>query len=278
MNCDELGLSFAGCGFLGIYHIGVASCLQLSAPQVLSNKIGGSSAGALCALTLACDIPLVEVTRLVLSLAMEARKNILGAFSPSFELTGIIRRKLESLLPNNVAEMVSGKFFVSITKTRKLKNLLVSEFHDKNDVIEAVLASSFVPVMSGFNLPKFRGKLSLDGIYSDALPLLGDFTITVSPFAGDVSISTPEVTRVKASLSYGSGGSFHVSKNNLCKLRHALIPPSILKMKSLCEQGFRDARRFLLSEECTISNVNKERIEGQCELPQDLSEVFNEFF
>lgn len=44
-------ISFAGCGFLGIYHIGVASCLLEQAPFLVENAqhIYGASAGALTA-------------------------------------------------------------------------------------------------------------------------------------------------------------------------------------------------------------------------------------
>lgn len=47
-------ISFAGCGFLGIYHIGVASCLQEQAPFLVENArhIYGASAGALTAASL----------------------------------------------------------------------------------------------------------------------------------------------------------------------------------------------------------------------------------
>ena len=47
-------ISFAGCGFLGVYHIGVASCLREHAPFLVANAthIYGASAGALTATTL----------------------------------------------------------------------------------------------------------------------------------------------------------------------------------------------------------------------------------
>lgn len=48
---DTMNLSLCGCGFLGIYHLGVAACLKQYAPSFLSTlqKIGGASAGALVA-------------------------------------------------------------------------------------------------------------------------------------------------------------------------------------------------------------------------------------
>lgn len=47
-------ISFAGCGFLGVYHIGVASCLREHAPFLVANAthIYGASAGALTATAL----------------------------------------------------------------------------------------------------------------------------------------------------------------------------------------------------------------------------------
>jgi predicted acylesterase/phospholipase RssA len=51
-----MNLSFSGCGFLGIYHVGVASCLKQYAPHLYAEKITGASAGALaaCALIANC--------------------------------------------------------------------------------------------------------------------------------------------------------------------------------------------------------------------------------
>lgn len=51
-------ISFAGCGFLGIYHIGVASCLVEQAPFLVQHAkhIYGASAGALTATALVTDV------------------------------------------------------------------------------------------------------------------------------------------------------------------------------------------------------------------------------
>lgn len=55
-----MNLSFAGCGFLGIYHVGVAVCFKKYAPHLLLDKISGASAGCLAATCLLCDMPLGE--------------------------------------------------------------------------------------------------------------------------------------------------------------------------------------------------------------------------
>lgn len=60
-------LSFAGCGFLGIYHIGVASCLLEKAPYLVkgATKLYGASAGALTASVLASQASLSKTDHLI---------------------------------------------------------------------------------------------------------------------------------------------------------------------------------------------------------------------
>lgn len=52
-----MNLSFAGCGFLGIYHVGVAACFRQYAPYVVLGKTSGASAGALAACSLILELP-----------------------------------------------------------------------------------------------------------------------------------------------------------------------------------------------------------------------------
>lgn len=71
----DLNFTFAGCGFMGIYHIGVASCLrEYAPPHTIKNKIGGASAGAMAAALLLCEAPLGELTTACLSLSVSSSK------------------------------------------------------------------------------------------------------------------------------------------------------------------------------------------------------------
>ena len=240
-------VSFAGCGFIGIYHIGVSACLKQFAPHLLMNKIGGSSAGAMCAVALVCDLSLVDMARNVVTLAYEINEKLLGPFNPSVNLHQKLKNAFESLFPENVAEQCNEKCFISITKASNKSNLLISEFESKEDLVEAVSASSFVPMMSGYIPPKFRGQYALDGGYSDNIPYLGGYTITVSPFAGDASICPSEESFHSLLLSYphGTGGTINLSTGNFRKLGDAIIPPNTRKMKEIFVQGYNDAKRYL---------------------------------
>ena len=292
-------ISFAGCGFIGIYHVGVSACLQQFSPHLLRQKIGGSSAGAMCALALVSgDISLEEMTRNVLILALQASNRILGPFNPNFNLHQMLVRYFEENLSENVAERVSGRLFVSLTKARNKKNVLVSEFSSKRDLIDAVCSSSFIPVISGWRPPTFRGQAAFDGGYSDNIPTLGEFTLTVSPFAGDASIcpcDSLSSQQTSLRVSHGTGGSVDISVENFSKLSKAIIPPDTSGMEALCCRGWNDAKKYLISEnmirckECSGSQVSISVSEEECTkcttlrnqaktntLPQELLKVFEE--
>lgn len=69
-------ISFAGCGFLGVYHIGVASCLREHAPFLVANAthIYGASAGALTATALVTGACLGERGRRGAGRAVSAQR------------------------------------------------------------------------------------------------------------------------------------------------------------------------------------------------------------
>jgi hypothetical protein len=50
--------------------------------------------------------------------------------------------------------------------------------------LQVVIASTFIPIFSGWLPPRYRGVRVIDGGYSDNLPILDGHTVTVSPFSG----------------------------------------------------------------------------------------------
>lgn len=80
----DWSISFAGCGFMGIYYVGVSSCILERAPHFIQGafKIYGASAGALMAAILTAGVPLGEQTT----------KHVcpLTQFSSCIDITGIL--------------------------------------------------------------------------------------------------------------------------------------------------------------------------------------------
>ncbi|XP_076369556.1 1-acylglycerol-3-phosphate O-acyltransferase Pnpla3-like isoform X3 [Tachypleus tridentatus] len=160
-----MNLSFAGCGFLGLYHVGVASCFKEYAPQILVDKIAGASAGALAACCLICNVPLGESTTDVLKIAVKARARALGPFHPGFDINGILHDGLVNMFPDDVHLRSNGRLHVSVTRVSDGENVLLTQFDSKEDLIQALLCSCFIPFYTGILPPKFHGVITPSNLY-----------------------------------------------------------------------------------------------------------------
>lgn len=239
-----MNVTFAGCGFLGIYHVGVASCFSVHAPKLVQNA-GGASAGALAACCMLCGCDLGSITEDVLNTASKARSNTLGPLHPRFDINQVLLDGLKRVLPHNAHEIVSGRLFVSLTRVSDRQNVVVSEFTSKEDLIQALLCSAFVPFYSGIIPPTFRGTRYVDGGISDNLPKVSEDTVTVSPFSGESHICPPSEEMSRYLQITVSNTHIHVTASNLYRLSRALFPPDPKVLGQMCKQGFNDAFNYL---------------------------------
>ncbi|XP_054399746.2 1-acylglycerol-3-phosphate O-acyltransferase PNPLA3 isoform X3 [Pongo abelii] len=194
-------LSFAGCGFLGFYHVGATRCLSEHAPHLLrdARMLFGASAGALHCVGVLSGIPLEQTLQVLSDLVRKARSRNIGIFHPSFNLTKFLRQGLYKYLPANVHQLISGKICISLTRVSDGKNVLVSDFRSKDEVVDALICSCFIPFYSGLIPPSFRGvvlgEICLRG-YLDAFRFLEEKGICNRPQPGLKSSSEgmdPEV-------------------------------------------------------------------------------------
>ena len=56
IDFQNLNISFNGCGFLGMYHVGVATALRTYVPHFRIENVSGASAGALAAVCLLANV------------------------------------------------------------------------------------------------------------------------------------------------------------------------------------------------------------------------------
>uniref|UniRef100_A0A8C6MM01 Acylglycerol transacylase n=1 Tax=Moschus moschiferus TaxID=68415 RepID=A0A8C6MM01_MOSMO len=231
-------LSFAGCGFLGFYHVGVTLCLSERAPHLLrhARKFFGASAGALhCALFLS-GIPLGR-SRILMDLTRSARSRNIGILHPAFSLSKCIREGLQRHLPDNVHQLLSGKMVISLTRVSDGENVLVSDFHSKDEVIDALYCSSYIPLVFGLIPPSFRGVRYVDGGITDNIPFVDTkTTITVSPFYGESDISP----KVKSTFILHEGFTklnLHFCTENLYLMFQSLFPPDVKVRGALSSGG-----------------------------------------
>uniref|UniRef100_A0A8C0ZQS5 Patatin-like phospholipase domain-containing protein 2 n=1 Tax=Castor canadensis TaxID=51338 RepID=A0A8C0ZQS5_CASCN len=277
-------ISFAGCGFLGVYHIGVASCLREHAPFLVANAthIYGASAGALTATALVTGACLGEAGANIIEVSKEARKRFLGPLHPSFNLVKTIRGCLLKILPADGHEHASGRLGISLTRVSDGENVIISHFNSKEELVQANVCSTFIPVYCGLIPPSLQGVRYVDGGISDNLPLYElKNTITVSPFSGESDIC-PQDSSTNIHELRVTNTSIQFNLRNLYRLSKALFPPEPMVLREMCKQGYRDGLRFLrrnaLLEACveprdlmtTLSNMLPVRLATAMMVPYTL--------
>jgi patatin-like phospholipase domain-containing protein 2 len=158
-NSYPINLSLSGCGFLGVYHIGVICAFKEHAPEILDDKMAGCSAGSLVAACAMSGCCLGQMCSDALEIAIRARSRALGPLHPTFSIVDIIRNGLRRILPPNAHEICSGRLFISLTRWKDNKNVIINQFHNREELIQVLICSSFVPYWSGIIPHKFRGEV-----------------------------------------------------------------------------------------------------------------------
>ncbi|XP_054400284.1 patatin-like phospholipase domain-containing protein 4 isoform X2 [Pongo abelii] len=225
----HINLSFAACGFLGIYHLGAASALCRHGKKLLQDvkAFAGASAGSLVAsVLLTAPEKIEECNQFTYKFAEEIRRQSFGAVTPGYDFMARLRSGMESILPPSAHELAQNRLHVSITNTKTRENHLVSTFSSREDLI----------------------KKWVDGGLTNALPILPvGRTVTISPFSGRLDISPQDKGQLDLYVNIAKQ-DIMLSLANLVRLNQALFPPSKRKMESLYQCGFDDTVKFLLKE------------------------------
>ncbi|XP_017288324.1 patatin-like phospholipase domain-containing protein 2 isoform X3 [Kryptolebias marmoratus] len=236
---EEWHMSFAGCGFRSMYYVGALSCILERVPQLVhgASTFGGASSGCLVAAALAVGIPIEKLCFMILITAKEARKHNLGVFHPTFSLLRVVQRSLLEMLPEDAHLRATGRLCVSLTQLNDGRNVLVSEFASREELIQVLMCSCFFPVYCGFIPPAYRGVRYMDGALSNNMPLFEHRnTITLSPFSGESDICPTEGTFNFFEAHYGN------------------------KLAEICHNGYMDALRFLRDRDLVGAECNPRRV------------------
>ncbi|KAG8089980.1 hypothetical protein GUJ93_ZPchr0011g28414 [Zizania palustris] len=154
------GFSFSAAGLLFPYHLGVAQCLIDRGYITERTPLAGSSAGAIICAVIASGNTMQDALQVTKVLAENCRSK-----GTAFRLGAVLKDVLDEFLPDDLHIRCNGRIRVAITQLSwRPRGLLVDHFDSKEDVISAVITSSFIP---GYLAPRpatfFRNRLCIDG-------------------------------------------------------------------------------------------------------------------
>ena len=236
--------SFSGCGFLLPFHLGAANVLQ---NQALLDKqtsyLAGASGGAIMAVGLASNISVHDMFTQVKDMATYCRQH-----GTVWKLEKYLRDALNQSLPSNSIDLMGNRVTIATTQIYPKPEIsFYNNFLSKKDVIEAIVASCFIPsYISPAPLTRYREGWHCDGGLIKIVPDLNNY-IKVCVFYQDIFGSS------NFDISPNLLQSSRFSNNQL--LKYALLPPSEKMLQRLYKQGEESAANWCDKEPNIYNNI-----------------------
>ncbi|NXE82492.1 PLPL1 protein, partial [Cochlearius cochlearius] len=219
---------FRGCSFLIAYEAGVLAAFQELSPDILksASRIYGASSGSIIATLGLCECDLGKGYALPFTL-YEWKLFFISVVesSPRGSFLGgkafkTLKDVLDKILPTNAHQLVSGKLHVIVTRVHDWRSVVVSEFASREELIQALLCSCFIPLWFGFLPPRYHGVRYIDGeLGMWRANFVSRTTITVSPFSGEYDICPKDGPAAFFALQF-SDCILHISKRNIFRLHY----------------------------------------------------------
>ncbi|CAE7903762.1 PNPLA2 [Symbiodinium necroappetens] len=269
-NLKGLSFSFSASGWLVIYQLGVAECLQnhgiAKNPYV---RVSGASGGALAA----CIMMYGADPRKPLEVLLQSAQILHARPEKAFLLRKFVLKAMQEILQDGsfqhpVFESRRLEIGVSSTQNKgpgRFINMMLNgrehrlkNFSSTADVAVALLASSTCGI-SGlpftFHDEEGEERQVADGAFKNFLPTLDENSITVKPFCAGVDVLKLTGQRADIGPSEFVPGSFGV------------FPPPPTLLQHLYELGYRDTETWLqLHLEERLRDVAK-TAEAEADLP-----------
>ena len=165
---------FGGCGGMYSYELGIASILQKEFD--LNNVIYSAvSAGSFPATLMALNMDISILHKSWnLPFLKEVNSHYFGALGV---WNNIVRKWTLPTLSLDAYKKCNSRLFLSMSSVNsfiyspRLKNELISEWKSNEDLLDGIMASSFVPLFDiGKLTATFRNKRYIDGIMTDNCP------------------------------------------------------------------------------------------------------------
>uniref|UniRef100_A0A8C9EPB8 PNPLA domain-containing protein n=1 Tax=Pavo cristatus TaxID=9049 RepID=A0A8C9EPB8_PAVCR len=240
----SFSLMFRGCSFLQVYEAGVVKALQDLSPEILksASKIYGISSGSIVAAFAVCECDIDEMQQYLFSAGKLLISTLLTARGKVLRL---VKDALNKFLPANAHQLASGKLHIILTRLHDWNSVVVSEFASKEDIIQAVLCSCFIPLCFGFIPPLYHGVRYIDGEFGMwKTNFISQTTITVSALAGEYDIC-PRDCPVPFFTFQVVDWILQISEQNLYRMQCLFQCPSAKVCEQLYHDGYQDAVSFL---------------------------------
>ncbi|XP_065554264.1 omega-hydroxyceramide transacylase-like [Lathamus discolor] len=234
---------FRGCSTLLVYETGVLAALKELSPNMLesASKIYGASSGSLIATFGLCGC---DLEKMRMRFYNDLKTSFWG-FHLGRRVINMVKEILDDLLPPNAHQLVAGRLHVIVTRMRDCRSVLVSEFASREELIQVLLCSCFIPFYFGLLPPMYRGVRYVDGeIGMWRSNFVSRATITVSAFAGEYDICPKDCSTAFLTFQF-SDSVLQISNRNFSRFLYIFYCPTQQVLDQYYACGYQDTASYL---------------------------------
>ena len=241
-------ISFAGGGFRTISYVGQLVYLEkLGLISKGNTQFYGASLGAILAAAMIIGETSMDARKKLIGRMLEYVCEVHQSWVGMWGICGpVTKRALEAALPDDVSTL-NGRLFISVTVLAPWPHsTLVSEFASKEDLIETILASQFIPGWTCGLLPfkMWRGWPCVDGGVFDNIPDPSGRRF------GVLSLESVRQTFAKPSLR----GDHYICRDPDAPVAQVLRPP---RGDVVQHAIFQEIQRGYLDARCAIVGYSR---------------------
>ena len=175
----------------------------------------------------------------------KARARTFGPFHPTFDLIGLLRKGVSAFLPEDAHIKCSGRLHLSLTTLPDRKNKIVNQFSSREELINALVCTCWIPLFAGIIPPTFEGQRYIDGGFTCNLPEIDNNTITVAPFCGAADICPSDDGHTFNYINV-TNLRMELTAENVVRFARIFYPPNTNGvLNDLCKRGYNDAFKYL---------------------------------
>lgn len=145
--------ALSGCGWLMPFHLGVMHSMHLNGYFSSSSIISGTSGGSIVA-TIACsELPPLDCLEYIIEASLD--KTFKGNIHSG------MKKSLAKFLPHDIVQKCDQRLHICVTKLWPSPNrnaTIINRFESKEDLLDAIAASCFIPLYSAPSMVKILYK------------------------------------------------------------------------------------------------------------------------
>ncbi|KAJ3232717.1 1-acylglycerol-3-phosphate O-acyltransferase pnpla3 [Chytriomyces hyalinus] len=198
-NAPSFSFSSVGGPADALYLVGTAkSLLQQFKPQLFSQRDGfkwlGCGYGSVVAAAMALQLGYEGLEQVRRMFERIEKLNSESLFCGMGKMSSLLSAELDALIPEDISCATWDNLFISVTLAPQMSNEVISVFSSKQKLIDAILASCYVPLVHEapkkiHNPSTGNCGFGIAGALTNRLPLFDAMTVTVSPVPGEGNIS-----------------------------------------------------------------------------------------